>query len=941
VLRCYCQYLRQIDLPYSVSYVTRCLVDNHALALTAIDIFETRFDPQRGSNDASELISSYYHSLDQVESLDQDRILRGLGDAICATVRSNYFLCDEQGQSLDRLAIKLLPSGITGIPLPCPEFEIFVSSARVEAVHLRGGKVARGGLRWSDRHEDFRTEILGLMKAQMVKNSVIVPVGSKGGFVVKQAPAGASREQLMAEVVHCYQTFLRGLLDITDNYIDGEIVTPAGVVRHDEPDPYLVVAADKGTATFSDIANSVSAEYGFWLGDAFASGGSDGYDHKGMGITAKGAWESVKRHFRELGTDTQTEAFSVIGIGDMGGDVFGNGMLLSDQIRLLGAFNHLHIFLDPTPDAASSFAERQRLFELPRSSWEDYNAELISAGGGVFSRAMKSIALSPQVKQMLGTDHDSMTPTELIHAMLKAECDLLWNGGIGTYIKESGRTEFTHAGGKIYTDAIDNSAGVDCSDHEVNIKILIDALVAGGQLPSEQRSALLAQMTDEVGDLVLVDNYQQTQCISLSLAQAPQLLDEHARFIQALESQGKLNREIEFLPGDEEIAERKSRGEGLSAPEIAVITAYSKMDLYGHLLESSLVDDEFFDLALARYFPTPLQQQFAEQIQQHQLRREIIATIVTNNLVNRLGPTFTHRLQEEINATPPQIAAAFAAISELYGMHETWSEIEQLDNQISARAQTDMLLMARGWVERGVHWSIVNRHCDQPVSDQVAFFRSGVEQLRSCIADVLPTANRNSLESRVRYFRDAGVSAQLANTVAKVVPLSSALDIIQIAASQRIDVQLAAAVYHQLGAYLKLQWLRDQIAALHSANHWHSIAYATLRADLLYQHRHLTAEVLAHASAQSDNGQSDSGQSDRGQSDRGQRANGSDPAAAERMIDAWANSLPSGIDTYQSRIIDINTSEQVDYTLLSLAVAEVHKLQQNARPLAGSQQQSG
>ncbi|HEX2741230.1 MAG TPA: NAD-glutamate dehydrogenase domain-containing protein, partial [Rubrobacter sp.] len=587
---------------------------------------------------------------------------------------------------------KLDPQSIPGLPLPRPRFEIFVYSPRTEGVHLRGGEVARGGIRWSDRREDFRTEILGLMKAQTVKNAVIVPVGAKGGFVVKRPPTG--REALQQEVVACYKTLIRGMLDITDNISGDEVVPPPDVMRYDDDDPYLVVAADKGTATFSDIANELSAEYDFWLGDAFASGGSVGYDHKEMGITARGAWESVSRHFRELGKDIQNEGFTVVGIGDMSGDVFGNGMLLSRYIKLVGAFNHMHIFLDPDPDPETSFEERERLFRLPRSSWTDYDESLISEGGGIFERTAKSIPLSPQVREMLDVEAESLTPTELINAMLKAEVDLLWNGGIGTYVKAStesnaevgdrandtlrangddlrcrvvgeggnlgftqrGRIEYALRGGRIYMDAIDNSAGVDCSDHEVNIKILLDAIVEDGDMTEKQRNELLAAMTDEVGDLVLRDNYQQTQAISQALTLAHPMVDVHARYIHALEHAGRLNRELEFLPGDEELGERRSDGKGLTAPELAILLSYSKITTYKDLLNSDAPEDPYLSRELERYFPTPSRERFREQIHEHRLHREITATHVTNSLVNRCGPSFGFRIGEETGAEAPDIA---------------------------------------------------------------------------------------------------------------------------------------------------------------------------------------------------------------------------------------------------------------------------------------------
>jgi glutamate dehydrogenase len=962
ILRTYCKYLMQINVPYSQTYMIDCLVKNPNIARLSVEMFETRFNTSATTNDTSELRDQFVALLDDVSSLDEDRILRAFENAIAATVRTNYYKRDASGSPLDYLSIKLVPSLIEGIPLPCPEFEIFVCSPRVEATHLRGGKVARGGLRWSDRREDFRTEVLGLMKAQMVKNSVIVPVGSKGGFVVKRPPAGGTRDELMAEVVLCYQTFLRGMLDITDNYVDGNIVAPADVVRHDEDDPYLVVAADKGTATFSDIANGVSDDYGFWLGDAFASGGSVGYDHKGMGITAKGAWESVKRHFRELNVDTQQEAFTVVGIGDMAGDVFGNGMLLSEHIQLVAAFNHMHIFLDPTPDAASSFAERKRLFNLPGCTWEDYDSALISTGGGIFSRSAKSVPLSSQVQQMIGTTETAMAPNTLIHHLLKSEVDLLWNGGIGTYIKASteshldaqdksndslrvngnelkckvvgeggnlgctqlGRIEFAGNGGRMYTDAIDNSAGVDCSDHEVNIKILVDSLVATGVLPAARRTELLAEMTDNVSALVLRDNYLQTQCISLTLANASTQLEEHTRLIEYLEDTGRLNRAIEFLPDAEVIADRQNRGHGLTAPEIAVLVAYSKMDIYEKMLDSSLVEDSYFDSELLLYFPDQLSNGFAPQTLQHQLRKEIIATQVTNSLVNRLGPTFILQLQEELGGTVAEIATAYVAVKQLFNMRRLWASIEGLDNKIDNALQTELLLIVRGWVERGVHWLVKNRRCNNGVQAIVDHFDTGLQILINCVPASLAAPTRQSFDSRCARFEAEGVPSDIAVTVSSAFPLSTAFDILDIATttsaadSCEVGVETIAAVYYELGEYLQIQWLREQIANLEVHNHWHSLAKSALRSDLHYRQRHLCAEILA--------------QHDMADNTTGAEANAS-PAG---LVEAWGNKSRSQLEVYMQRLQDLKSMGNADYAMLSLAVAEVTKLLQSDRPLAGT-----
>ncbi len=951
ILRCYTKYLLQIKIPYSQEYMTTCLINNGKIARLAVQLFESRFDPHSvtaDTNKQEEIAEVYSAELDEVTSLDEDKILRTFSDAIMATVRTNFYQKDDHGNTRDYLSIKLIPSRIQGVPLPCPEFEIFVCSPRVEATHLRGGKVARGGLRWSDRREDFRTEVLGLMKAQMVKNSVIVPVGSKGGFVVKQAPVNVSRDVLMQEVVACYQTFLRGLLDITDNYIDGKVVPPIDVVRQDADDPYLVVAADKGTATFSDIANGVSAEYGFWLGDAFASGGSVGYDHKGMGITAKGAWESVKRHFREYDLNTQETEFSVVGIGDMSGDVFGNGMLLSSKIRLLAAFNHMHIFLDPTPDSEATFRERQRLFALPRSSWEDYDNTLISAGGGIYSRASKSIPVTPEVASVFGLKQKAMAPNDLINALLKAKVDLLWNGGIGTYIKASseshadaqdktndslrvsanelrcravgeggnlgctqlGRIEFALNGGKIYTDAIDNSAGVDCSDHEVNIKILVDGLVSHGQLPAEQRSALLAEMTDEVSDLVLRDNYLQTQCISLAVSEAPAMLGEHTRFMDEMVNTGKLNRRIEFLPDQDTIAERAAAGRGLAAPELAVLVAYSKMDIYEQLRDSQLVKDRYFDQELVNYFPKILGERFSEQIGQHQLRDEIIATQITNSMVNRLGPTYLFRLREELGASTEDIASAYVAVRALYKMRDLWQSIESLDNRISSDTQHELLFIVRGWVERGIHWLVKNRRTDHSIHTIIDYFESGTDELRKEIPDALATPNKSSYRARCKHFARKGVPEEVAESVSAVVPLSSSFDIIDIAATSGVTLEATAGVYFQLGDYLEIQWLREQIGLLETSNHWHGLAKSALRSDLHYQQRHLCAEILSHTDSS---------------------------GKPRSMVKHWARNNDTRLDIYTQRLSEIKSSGSADYAMLSLAVAEVHKLLQSTRPLAGAE----
>jgi glutamate dehydrogenase len=763
-------------------------------------------------------------------------------------------------------------------------FEIFVYSTRFEGVHLRGGKVARGGLRWSDRPEDFRTEVLGLVKAQMVKNTVIVPVGSKGGFVLKRAPPAADREAYLKEGVACYKDYLRGLLDLTDNLVGGAVAPPPQVRRLDADDPYLVVAADKGTATFSDDANQVSKEYGFWLGDAFASGGSAGYDHKAMGITARGAWESVKRHFRELGIDTQTTDFTVVGIGDMSGDVFGNGMLASKHIRLAAAFDHRHVFIDPDPDAASSWAERKRLFGLPRSSWGDYNAMLISQGGGVWPRAAKSISISPEARRALGIEAESLAPNELINAILKAPVDLVYNGGIGTYVKSSkeshadvgdrandairvngvelgckvvaeggnlgctqlGRIEYALKGGRIFTDAIDNSAGVDTSDHEVNIKILLGLVIADGELTEKQRNTLLAQMTDQVAALVLRDNYFQTQSLSIGGRIAPQLLDQQQRFIQFLEKSGRLNRALEFLPPDEEIAERRAKKVGLTAPERAVLLAYSKMWLKDEFLASALPEDEWIATALGRYFPQALREAYAGVMPRHPLKREIIATHVVNSMVNRVGSTFIHRTMETTGAKPDEIVRACLLTREVFGYVPLWQSIEALDNKVADSIQADMLIEAGRLIVRASAWFLRSRRLAEPMEQTIERFQPGVEALHAYLLQLLDAPARSQLDIAVVRWTQAGVPQEIALRVAALDTLYAALDIVEIAESSQRPVETVAGVYFQLSSKLGLAWLRDRISKLPGDSHWQTLAKGSMRDDLAGLQRTLAGNVLAN-----------------------------------------------------------------------------------------------
>lgn len=884
VLRAYAKYLQQINFPQSQATISATLAAHPRIARMLVALFRLRFDPQaHDAAAAASQVNALEQALDKVSNLSEDRVLRQLLALVQATLRTNHWrtgagASGAPGPRRSFLSFKFESGKIPGLPQPRPLYEIWVYSPRFEGIHLRGGKVARGGLRWSDRPDDFRTEVLGLMKAQMVKNTVIVPVGSKGGFVLKKAPPPSDREAWMKEGIACYQEYLRGLLDLTDNLVAGKLVPPPQVVRIDGDDPYLVVAADKGTASFSDFANAVSAEYGHWLGDAFASGGSKGYDHKAMGITARGAWESVKRHFRELGVDTQATDFTVAGIGDMSGDVFGNGMLLSRHIRLVAAFDHRHIFIDPSPDAQRTFAERERLFKLPRSSWADYDAKLISEGGGIWARSEKSVPLSPQARAVLGTDAEQLTPAELVTAILKAPVDLLYNGGIGTYVKASGETHadvgdrandavridgaelrckvvgeggnlgFTQrgrieaalAGVKLNTDAIDNSAGVDTSDHEVNIKILLGIAEADGELTPKQRDTLLPQMTDEVAALVLRDNYFQTQALSIGGRLAPRQLEEQARFIRFLEKIGELDRGIEFLPSEEGLAERKAKGLGLTNPERAVLLAYGKMWLNDALIASDLPEDPWIATALERYFPSQLKAKFAAVIPRHPLRREIIVTHVLNSMVNRVGPTFVHRLGEITGATPPQVVRAYLASREVFGLVPLWQQIEALDNVVPDEVQAEMVVTLRGLVTRATTWFLRSRRLFEPTEQQVSRFAPAVQALRT----QLESATAGS--PRAARWVQAGVPQALAAQVDGAEVLFYALDIAEIAEATRKPLELTAQVHAGVGARLGLERMRQQVELLPAENYWQGLAKLALTDDVADLQRSIAQQAMGH-----------------------------------------------------------------------------------------------
>ncbi len=945
ILRAYAKYMRQTGSTFSQDYIEDALTANVQLARLLVELFETRLDPATGLDPqtretrAREVVTRIESALDEVASLDQDRIIRAFLTLVRTTLRTNYFQTDDAGDPKSYLSFKLDPRSNPELPQPRPQFEVWVYSPRVEGVHLRFGPVARGGLRWSDRREDFRTEVLGLAKAQMVKNAVIVPVGAKGGFFCKQLPDPANRDAWLAEGIACYRTFISGLLDITDNLRKGTVVPPPDVVRHDGDDAYLVVAADKGTASFSDIANKVALSYGFWLGDAFASGGSAGYDHKAMGITSRGAWESVKRHFREMGRDCQREEFTCVGIGDMSGDVFGNGMLQSEHTRLVAAFDHRHIFLDPDPDAETSYAERRRMFELPRSSWADYDRNLISEGGGIYPRTAKSIHLSPQVRTALGIADSvvAVTPHELIRAILAAPVDLVWNGGIGTYVKASsethadvgdktndglrvngadlraacvgeggnlgatqlGRLEYASRGGRINTDFIDNSAGVDASDYEVNIKIILDQIVQDGDLTGKQRNELLVAMTDELASLVLANNYHQNVALQNASAVAPALLHVHADWVRRLEGLRLLDRDLEYLPSTKQFRDRQAQGAGLTTPELAVLLAYTKIVLASDLLDTSLPDDPYLQGELEAYFPSLMRERFSGQLHDHPLRREIITTRVVNRMVNTAGTTFYPRLSLETGAPAEELTRAHVVARTIFGVDELWDEIRRLDNQIDAGVQIKMRLEARTIAERASRWVVQNRRQPIDIAAAIEFFDEGMHRLVAALPDVLSGRERTLYEGRRDVFLAAGVPTALASRVAALPPAYSGLGIAETAARTGADVVEVARVHFTLGERLELGRLLERILALPRQDRWQTTARATLRDDLHSVHAQLTLNVLAASPTGAD---------------------------AQERVAAWEERDAKLVSRTRATLGEIVEGEVTDLARLSVALRVVRRL---------------
>jgi glutamate dehydrogenase len=947
VLRAYAKYLRQAGTVYSQDYMEQTFLAYPGIAALLVALFETRFNPRLQLDDdrrhaqTRELVDAVRRQLDAVTSLDQDRILRSYLTLLQATLRTSFFQRGtEGGRPKSYVAFKLDPQAVPDLPAPRPKYEIWVYSPRFEGVHLRFGPVARGGLRWSDRREDFRTEILGLVKAQMVKNAVIVPTGAKGGFVLKAKPGDRD------EGVACYKLLISALLDVTDNLDGGKIVPPADVVRHDGDDPYLVVAADKGTATFSDIANEISKQYGFWLGDAFASGGSAGYDHKKMGITARGAWESVKRHFGEVGVDTQSEDFTVVGVGDMSGDVFGNGMLLSEHIRLVAAFDHRHVFIDPDPDPAASYAERRRLFELPRSSWDDYDRALISEGGGVWPRTAKSIPISAQARAALGMDGTAdgtakaLAPVELIRAILKAPVDLLWNGGIGTYVKaateahadvgdkandavrvngrdlrvkvvgeggnlglsQRGRVEFALAGGRINTDFIDNSAGVDCSDHEVNIKILLGRVIEAGELDESERNDLLHTMTDEVAELVLRDNYEQARALGTARVQSRSLLPVHRRMIADLEKRGQLDRALEALPPEDELELRAESGLGLTSPEFAVLLAYVKIVIKHEVEASSLPDDRWTAEVLHDYFPTPLRERYAERMPDHPLRREIITTALVNEAVNRGGTSFFYRAMEETGSSAADVLRAYLIVREIYALREVWQAAEELDNTVDMKAQTAVYLEVRRLLDRAVRWFVSNRRSPIEVETEIERMGPGISHMLAELPTLFRGRERESLRHNITLLVEMGLPEPLADRTTRIMYGFGLLDIVETAHTKGYDIGEVAPVYFVLSDRFRVDDLLSKISLLPREDRWQTLARMALRYDLYAALAALTAEVLDSTSPDAD---------------------------AEQRVFEWEQANASSIDRARNAIGEFDDS-RADLAALSVLLRQIRTLVRTA-----------
>lgn len=939
ILRAFAKYLRQTGFRFSQNYIENALANNTEITKDLVNFFKAKFDPtQKTKNLISQFETSILSALEKITSLDEDRIVRRVFDLIKATLRTNYYQTNDDGTLKNYLSFKLSSSAVPELPLPLPLYEIFVYAPRFEGIHLRNTKVARGGIRWSDRREDFRTEVLGLMKAQKVKNAVIVPSGAKGGFVLKSLSPQATREMIQQEVIACYQSFIRGLLDITDNIVNEKVTHPPQVICYDDEDAYLVVAADKGTATFSDTANQISKEYQFWLGDAFASGGSAGYDHKRMGITARGAWESVKRHLRELDINVEKNDFTVVGIGDMSGDVFGNGMLYSPHIKLIAAFDHRHIFLDPNPNPAASYEERLRLFNCTNSSWEDYDPALISSGGGVYKRSSKSIPLSADMKKLLDVSEDTLVPTELINAILKAPVDLLWNGGIGTYVKAStethadvgdktnefcringnqlrcrvvgeggnlgftqlGRVEYALQGGFINTDFIDNSAGVDCSDHEVNLKILLNNEISKNRLDEKKRNALLVEMTQEVGNLVLSDNYNQALVLSFANFYSKQYIGLQQNYIKELETAGIINRQVEFLPDDKKLTERKTAGLGLTRPELAVLLAYTKIHIKNEILKSDIPEDPYLSQIINTAFPAMLQENFSKAIPQHHLSREIIATQLSNKIVNEMGITFVYQLQSETGATINDILRAYTIASSVFGTPELRALILSLDFKISLAMQYELLSHVRHLINLATRWFLRHKPTKEPnLIEIINHFSKNIKALEDIIPNLMTGSTKNYLESLTEQFVKSGISKEIARHIAGARAMYTSLNVIEVATAHHFDLIKTAKLYFSVGEQFNLLWFRDRIATDTREAYWDTLARLTLRDELDILQKNLTIVIMQHDKKEAD---------------------------MRKIIEKWMADHHHTIKRWENILNMLYASTSIDYVMFFIALRELTDL---------------
>jgi glutamate dehydrogenase len=942
MLRAYAGYMKQTAFTFSQDYIAETLVNQSDITRNLVALFKAYFDPRINAEQnkpearVERLREKILQSLDALENLNEDKILRRYFELINATLRTNFYQKNAAGEDKDYVSFKFSPREISNIPEPRPLFEIYVYSPRVEGVHLRGAKVARGGLRWSDRLQDYRTEILGLVKAQQVKNAVIVPNGAKGGFVGKKLHLFSSRDEIQAEAIECYKIFIRGLLDLTDNYRNGELVRPVGVICRDDPDPYLVVAADKGTATFSDIANAISLEYQHWLGDAFASGGSQGYDHKKMGITARGAWISVQRHFRERGLNIQEQPFTCVGIGDMSGDVFGNGMLLSRCTRLVAAFNHQHIFIDPNPDPEASYVERQRLFNLPRSTWADYDAKLISHGGGIFSRSQKFVVITPEMQQVLAIEDKRLAPNELISAILKAPVDLLWNGGIGTYVKSSqenhgdvgdktndavrvngaelrckvlgeggnlgitqlGRVEYALHGGACNTDFIDNSGGVDCSDHEVNIKILLDEMIADGDLTGKQRNQLLSDMTEAVAELVLLDNYRQTFALSIAQQQALGRMREYSRFIHFLQAQGLLNRKLEFLPSDEQLSERLHKSQPLTRPELAVLLSHAKVMLKDAFGEENIAAEPYLQKSVEKAFPEHLSRLYGERVYRHRLMREIVATQIANDLINNLGITAAYRLQSATGASLKEIALAFAIARDVFRLETFHHYLAEVDNRLSALTQADMMINMERRVRRATRWFLARQRAadsERVPDDEVAFFRAGVQQVNHQMDALMVGSAREAWQARCEQYRGLGIDDDWVLQLAMPDNLFSGLCVIEAARTASAQISDSARVFYTLHDRLSMDILATRLSDAAVETHWQAVAREAFLDDLESQLRAITVAILQAGP----------------------------PGQSLELMETWLAGNTQWLQRWLAMVNEIQTTQPADFALFSVAIREL------------------